>query len=100
VSFGVLAFVGIKGQVELGIVMGVVIAVLDLYVTYVTRRALLAAAIGLVKALGAFVAIYGYALTVEQTGSVIAVLTFGLALFHQSQTEPLLKADHSFDLAA
>lgn len=100
VSFGWLAVVGIRGQVELGIVMALVIAVLDVYVAYVTRRTLLAAAIGVFKAFAAFAAIYGFALTVEQTGAAIAFITFALGVIHQSQTEPLLKADHSFNLAA
>lgn len=100
ISFGWLAFIGLKGQAELGIVMGVVIAAMDLHVAYVTRRTLLAAAIGIFKAALSFVAIYGYELTVEQTGSAIAIITFGLALFHQSQTSPLDRGQHSLHPAA
>lgn len=98
VSFGWLAGIGIKGQVELGLLMAVVIAVLDLYVAWSTRRTLLAAAIGVFKAALAFVAIYGWHLTTEQTGEAIALITFGLGLIHQSQTQPLEHGD--FDLAA
>ncbi len=98
VSFGWLAGIGIKGQVELGLFMAVLIGVLDLYVAYVTRRTLLAGAIAVFKAAVAFVAIYGWQLTTEQTGQAIAVITFALALIHQSQTEPLEHGD--LDLTA
>lgn len=100
VSFGWLAFIGIKGQFELGLVMGVVIAGLDLYVAYVTRRTLLAYAVGAFKALAAFATIYGFQLTTEQTGFAIAIITFGLALVHQSQTEPTPAGQHTLSLAA
>lgn len=99
-SFSWLTFVGINNQAELGILMGVVIATGDLYVAYVTRRTLLAVAVGLVKALIAFGAIYNLTLTTDQTATLIAFLTVALGFFHQSQTEPLLKAEHSFDLTA
>lgn len=100
VSFGWLTFIGINGQVELGIVTGVVVAAGDLYVAYVTRRTLLAAAIGVFKALASLAAIYGFSMTVEQTGTAIAFITFALGVVHRTQTEPLLKQEHSFDLTA
>ena len=98
VSFGWLAWLGISGQHELGLFMAVVIGLLDLYVAWSTRSTLLAAAIGVFKALMAFVAIYGFQLTTEQTGTAIAVITFGLALIQRSQTTPVSQGH--FDLAA
>lgn len=96
VSFGLLAGVGIKGQVELAIVMGVVIAVLDVFVAYVTRATLLGVCVGLIKALIALGAVYGLTLTVEQTGALIAFLTVSLGLYQRTQTSP--SPVPSFDL--
>lgn len=98
VSFGWLAWAQIDTQAELGLTMGLVIAVLDVYVAAVTRRTLLALVVGLFKALIAFGSIYGFSLTLEQTGTVIAVLTALAGLWHQGQTEPLEFAE--FDFAA
>lgn len=98
VSFGVLAPLGIKGQPELALVMGVVIAAGDLYVAWSTHQTLLGVAIGFVKAFLAFIAIYGLALNTEQTGALVAFITVGIGLFQRTQAAPL--GQGNFDLAA
>lgn len=100
VSFGALTALGIKGQPELMLVMGVVIAAGDLYVAYVTRATLLAVVLGFIKAGLAFLTIYGFQLDTEQTGAVIAFATVAIGLYQRTQTEPLPKHQHEFDLAA
>lgn len=89
VSFGWLEFIGLKGQDDVAVVVVVVAALAALYLAYVTSETLLAPVVELFKALLALGAIYGFAITTEQTGMVIAVITALFAAFQRTQVSPL-----------
>jgi hypothetical protein len=88
VSFGGLAFIGIDGQDALAIVMVAINAIGALVVAYTTRDTLLAPVIELFKALLGVGAIYGLAITTEQTGLVIVAITAVFGLFNRQVTSP------------
>lgn len=87
---GLLKFVGINSQVEVGIVMAVVSAVLGVYVAYVTSETLLAAVIGLIKASVALAAVYKLNITADQTAALIAFVTMLITFWQRTQTSPLV----------
>lgn len=88
VSFHALVFIGIDSQGTVVVFMAVVNGGIGLYVAYVTHDTLLAAALALVKALIAFVALYGLTLSAEEAGSLIAFLTVAIGFFQRTQTGP------------
>lgn len=98
VSFGWLDGIGLKGQDDVALVVAVVAAVGAVVLAYKTSETLLAPVVELFKAGLALAAIYGFALTTEQTGSVIAAITVVLALFQRTQVAPLPKGN--FEVAA
>lgn len=93
---GLLKFVGINNQEEVGIVMAVVSAVLGVYVAYVTSETLLAAVIGLVKAAVALAAVYKLNITLDQTAALIAFVTMAISFWQRGQTSPLQTPSLSF----
>lgn len=96
VSFGWLSGIGLDGQDDIALVIGVVTAAGAVVLAYKTSETLLAPVIELFKAGLAFAAIYGFALTDAQTGSVIAAITTAIALFQRTQVAPL--RDGNFDV--
>jgi Na+/H+ antiporter NhaC len=76
-------------QDTIGLIMAVVTAAFGLYLAYVTSETLLAGVLGLIKAVLALSAVYGFALSVEQTGALLAFVSVGFALFQRTQTSPL-----------
>lgn len=95
-AFGLLDPIGIDSAEEVAVVMAVVSAGLGLYVAYVTKDTLLAAALAFVKAVVPLMAAYGYDLTAEQVAGLLGGITVVFALWHQRATGP---ADvPSFDL--
>lgn len=91
VSFGWLEAIGLDGQDDVAIVVGVVAALSALYLAYVTSETLLAPVIEVFKAALALGVIYGFALTTEQTGMAIAAITALFAAFQRTQVSPLNK---------
>lgn len=89
VSFGWLEFIGLKGQGDVALVVGVVTALSAVYLAYVTNETLLAPVIEVFKASLAMAAIYGLSITTEQTGLVIAALTALFAGYQRTQVSPL-----------
>ncbi len=89
VSFGWFEFIGLKGQTDVAIVVAVLAALSAAYLAYVTNETLLAPVIEVFKASLALAAIYGLALTTEQTGMAIAVITALIAGFQRTQVGPL-----------
>ena len=77
-------------QNTIGLIMAVVVSAFGLYTAYVTNETLLGAAVGFVKAAFALAAVYGLALTTEQTGALIAVLTVTLGMYQRTHTSPLV----------
>lgn len=88
-SFGLLKFIGINTKEEVGIVMAVVSAVLGVYVAYVTSETLLAAVIGLTKAVIALLAMYNLQISLDQTAALLAFITLAITFFQRTQTSPL-----------
>lgn len=88
-SFGLLGFIGIHSQAEVGILVGVLAALGAVYLAFVTSESWLAPAVELLKALFAFGAIYGLSVTTEQTGILISLLTVIFSFVHQGKTSPL-----------
>lgn len=98
VSFGWLEGVGLKNQDDIALLVGILTAAGALFLAYKTSETLLAPVIELFKALLAFGAIYGFALTTDQTATVIAAITMGFGLAHRTQTSPLRQGN--FQLTA
>ncbi len=86
---GLLKFVGINSQVEVGILMAVVSSALGVYVAYVTSETLLAAVIGLIKAGVALGAVYKLDISADQTAALIAFVTMTISFWQRTQTSPL-----------
>lgn len=86
---GLLKFVGINTQEEVGILMAVVSAVLGVYVAYVTSETLLAAVVGLIKAAVALGAVYKLNITLDQTAALIAFVTMTISFWQRTQTSPM-----------
>lgn len=89
VSFGWLSFLGLDTQADVAVVVGVLAALGALVLAYVTSETLLAPVIELFKAALALAAIYGFQISVEQTGMAISVIVALFAAFHRTQTSPL-----------
>lgn len=98
VSFGWLDFIGLKGQGDVALVVGVLSALSAAYLAYVTSETLLAPVVEVFKAALALATIYGFAITTEQTGMVIALITAVFAAFQRTQVFPL--ADPTFEYIA
>lgn len=75
IGFGTLEPIGLSTQTDLAVVMGVVGAVAALYLAYVTSETLLAPVVEVLKASLALGAIYGLAITAEETALLIATVT-------------------------
>lgn len=91
VSFGALDGIGLHSQDDIMLVMAVLSAAGAVYLAFKTSRTVLAPVVQLFNALVAVGAIYGFHMSTEHTGVVIAAITALLALFHQSQVSPLSK---------
>lgn len=98
ISFDKLGGLGLHSQGDVALVVVVLNAAAALYLAYTTHQTLLAPVIELFKAMVALGVIYGFNLTTEQTGLVIAFMTAMFALGHRTQTSPLAKGN--FALAA
>lgn len=90
VSFGWLEFVGLKGQGDVALVVGVLSALAAVYLAYSTNESMLAPIIEVFKTSLALAAIYGLSITTEQTGMAIAAITAVFAFFQRSQVVPLV----------
>lgn len=91
VSFGWLDGIGLKGQDDVALVVGVLTAIAAAALAYLTRDTLLAPVIEVFKAALALAVIYGFSITLEQTGFVVAGITALFAAFQRTQTSPLPK---------
>lgn len=100
VSFGWLDGIGISGQDSIAIVVGVLSALAAVYLAWKTSETLLAPIIQLFQAFLSLAAIYGFHLSNDQTGFVIAAITSVAALFHRTQTTPLAKGSFKTALRA
>lgn len=98
ISFDKLGAIGLHTQGDVALVVVVLNTAAALYLAWTTHQTVLAPVIELFKALVALGVIYGFHLTTEQTGMVIAFLTALFALGHRTQTSPL--ASGNFKLAA
>jgi hypothetical protein len=74
---------------RVGLIMAVVSAVVGVYLAWVTASTMLAVIVGLVNAVFALVAGYGYELSTATTSAAIAVVTVVVGLFQRTQTSPL-----------
>lgn len=95
VSFGWLEFIGLRGQADVGLVVGVLSGIAALYLAFVTNETLLAPAVEAVKALLSLGVIYGLHLTAEETGLLISVVVAVIAFFHRGAVFPV--RNPSFD---
>lgn len=96
-SFDALGWASIDSQAEIGLVVVLLTAAGAVITAFKTDRTLLAPIVELFKAGVAMATIYGFALTTEQTGTIIAAITMLAAFFHQSQVSPLETGDFSLD---
>lgn len=86
VSFHWLDFLELHSQTDVALVVIVVSTLGAVYQAYVTKRTLLAPVVQLFQALVNLGVIYGFHISTEQTGMVVAFITAAFALVHQSQT--------------
>lgn len=93
---GLLKFVGINTQEDVGVLMAVVSAVLGVYVAYATSETLLAAVIGLIKAAVALGAVYKLDMSADETAALIAFTTMAITFWQRTQTSPLTVPSLSF----
>ena len=75
-------------QDTIGLIMAVVVAAMGLYVAYVTSETLLAGVLSFIKAALALSAVYGFSLTVEQTGALLAFVSVAIGFYQRTQTSP------------
>jgi len=73
---------------EAAAIMGVIFAVLGVYTAWVTDQTLLGVFIGLAEAVIACAAVYGFDLTVDQTGAVMALITSAAGFAQRTQVSP------------
>lgn len=90
VSFGWLSDIGLSTQHDVALVVVVVTALGAAYTAYVTHQTLLAPLIGVFQGLVNLGVIYGLHISTEQTGMVVAFITAAFALFHRTQTSPVI----------
>ena len=76
-------------QDTIGLIMAAVTAAFGVYIAYVTSETLLAAVLAFLKSALALSAVYGFSLSMEQTGALLAFVSVAFALFQRTQTEPL-----------
>lgn len=97
-SFGQLDFIGLHTQGDVALLVVVLNCLAALYLAWSTHATVLAPLIELVKAALAFAVIYGFHITTEQTGMVIASITAIFAAFQRTQVTALTQG--TFKLAA
>lgn len=85
-SFGLFSLT----QDTIGLIMAVVTAAMGLYVAYVTSETLLAAVLAFLKAALALSAVYGFSLSIEQTGALLAFVSVAFGFYQRTQTSPLV----------
>jgi hypothetical protein len=73
-----------------GIWVVLLAAIFGVLTAWLTKDTMLGVVLGLVKAIIAFIAIYGLSLTDQQTGAVIALTPLLLSLFQRTQTSPIV----------
>ncbi len=88
-AFGALKFIGLRGQDDLMLLLGVLNGVSALYLAWGTTETALSAIIELFKGVVAFMAIYGLSITVEETAMFIALINAAATAFLRTQTSPL-----------
>lgn len=89
-AFHALDVIGLNSPEDMAVVMAVVSSAMGLYVAYVTKDTLLGAATGFIKAGVALAAIFGWALTEQQTAGILLALAGVLAAWHRTQTGPAI----------
>lgn len=94
-AFGLLGWAGIEGPEGVAILMAAVSSALGVYVAYVTNEALLSGIVGLMKAVVPLLAVYGYEISTEQLGQLIAGVTAVSALWLRTQVGPAAKPSFS-----
>lgn len=97
ISFHWLDGIGLHSQGDVMAVVVVMSTLAAVVLAYKTHATLLAPAIELFKALAAVAVIYGFRLTTEQTGSLVAAITVVLALFQRTQVIPLKHGNFTLD---
>ena len=95
----VTAFWVIMTPEQIGLINGVVAAVLAVYVAYVTHQTLASGLLGLTDAAIALAVGYGAHLSPEQTGAVIAFVTIAIAMYNRTQVTPVAAGQGSFALS-
>ncbi|HEY5787159.1 MAG TPA: hypothetical protein VIT65_20525 [Microlunatus sp.] len=68
-------------------------AIFGVITAWLTKDTMLGVVLGLVKAIIAFIAIYGLTMTDQQTGAVIALTPLLLSLFQRTQTAPIVNGE-------
>ena len=68
-------------------------AVFGVISAWLTRDTMLGVVLGLVKALIAFIAIYGLTMTDQQTGAVIALVPLIIGIIQRTQTAPIVNGE-------
>lgn len=83
-----LSFILILAHVSadtIGITIAVVASLFGIYTAWVTHDTLLSAVIGFTKAVLALAVVFGFSLTPDASGALIAFITVALGLFNHSQ---------------
>jgi hypothetical protein len=65
-------------------------AIFGVITAWMTKDTMLGVVLGLVKAIIAFIAIYGLTMTDQQTGAVVALTPLIVSLFQRTQTAPIV----------
>lgn len=92
---GLLAFVvSIDGfgltKTQATLITAAFLALMGVYVAYVTKETLLSVGIGAAQALVALAVGFGFHISDETSGSIIAILTVVLGSFNHAQNSPLV----------
>ena len=88
-SFGALEFIGLRGQEDLMLLLGVLNGLSALYLAWGTTETALAALVELFKGVMAFGTIYGLQISTEQTGLAVIAINALATAFLRTQTSPL-----------
>lgn len=96
----VTAFWVVMTPEQIGLVNGVVAAVLAVYVAYVTHQTLASGLLGFTDAAIALAVGFGAHLSAEQTGAIIAFVTIAISMYNRTQVTPVGPGGGSFSLSA
>lgn len=74
---------------KVGLIMGVVTALVGVYTAWKTRDTMLGVIVAAVNATAALVVGYGFELSADTTAAAIAIVTVLVGFFQRTQTTPL-----------